>query len=93
MSRDKEWARDILTLGMTNGWLGIEKYPGSDAYIEGTDIAVWQLVNYRRHGACDDDLLNLFPNLSITDLRNAWAYANANALEIDVAIADYEDVY
>lgn len=88
---DKERARDILTLSMTNGWLGIEKYPGGDAYIEGTDLAVWQLVNYRRHGASDNDLLNRFPNLSISNLRNAWAYANAHRLEIDVAIADHEE--
>lgn len=88
MSREKERAKDILALSMTKGWLGIEKYPGGDAYIEGTDIAVWQLVNYRRHGASDNDLLNL----SITELRNAWAYANAHSLEIDVAIADYEEI-
>ncbi|MGK7905287.1 MAG: DUF433 domain-containing protein [Hormoscilla sp.] len=92
MSRDKDRARDILTLSMTNGWLGIEKYPGGDAYIEGTDIAVWQLVNYRRHGACDEDILNLFPHLSISNLRNAWAYANAHRLEIDIAIADREEI-
>lgn len=92
MSREKDRAKDILAPSMTNSWLGIEKAPGGDAYIEGTDIAVWQLVNYRRHGASDKDLLNQFPNLSITELRNAWAYANAHRLEIDVAIADNEDI-
>ena len=59
---------------------------GGDACIRGTRIPVWSIVNYRRLGASDDQVLAAFPSLSATDLEAAFAYAVDNAAEIDNAI-------
>jgi uncharacterized protein (DUF433 family) len=63
---------------------------GGDACIRGHRIPVWVLVNYRRLGAPDDEILNDYPDLTPADLQAAWEYAAANAEEIDTAIRENE---
>ena len=70
----------------------IQKTPGvigGDACVRNTRIAVWMLVEAKRDGLTDDDLLKSYdPPLTQADLDAAWAYAAANAEEIEQAIFD-----
>jgi len=78
---------------LTNIFPGIEKTPGvcgGDACIAGTRIPVWSLVNSRRVGMNDGQLLDAYPTLTRQDLNNAWQYYDANQAEIDELIAENE---
>ena len=91
---EKAQAIQILALSLASTWAGIEKTPGvvgGDACIVGTRIPVWSLVNYRRLGASDAQILNDFPTLRAGDLVNAWAYAQSNSDEIETAIRENEE--
>jgi uncharacterized protein (DUF433 family) len=63
---------------------------GGDACIVDTRIPVWVLVNYRRLGVSDAELLRGYPSLTAADLEAAWEYAAANSQEIDSAIQENE---
>ena len=92
---EKARAIQILAQSLANIWSGIEKTPGvcgGDACIAGTRIPVWTLVNYRRLGATDADILDDYPTLRGIDLVNAWAYAEGNQEEIEAAIRENEEV-
>ncbi|HEY9852474.1 MAG TPA: DUF433 domain-containing protein [Leptolyngbyaceae cyanobacterium] len=74
---------------------GIEKKPGvggGSACITGTRITVWGLVEARRIGYSEADLLTSYPSLSATDLANAWAYAEAFPDEIETEIRENDEV-
>lgn len=64
---------------------------GGDACIHGTRIPVWVLVNYRRLGATEAEILKAYPSLKSADLETAWEYAAGNAQEIDRAIRENEE--
>jgi uncharacterized protein (DUF433 family) len=64
---------------------------GGDACIRGTRITVWGLVNQRRLGATDGEILRAVPGLTPLDLEAAWEYAGANSEEIDQAIRENEE--
>jgi uncharacterized protein (DUF433 family) len=69
---------------------GIEKNPGvcgGSACVAGTRITVWGLVESRRIGYSEADLLTSYPTLSATNLANGWAYAAAFPDEIEAEIA------
>ncbi|GAB4282165.1 MAG: DUF433 domain-containing protein [Oscillatoriaceae cyanobacterium] len=75
-------------------WPGIEKTPGvcgGDACIGNTRIPVWLLVNARRLGISEANLLEDYPTLGVADLENAWAYAETHADEIEKAIRENEE--
>lgn len=79
---------------LTNVFPGIEKtlgVCGGDACIAGTRIPVWSLVNSRKLGMTDGQLLDAYPTLARQDLANAWHYYEANQAEIDELIAENED--
>jgi len=59
---------------------------GGEACIRGTRIPVWGIVNYRRLGATDGQILAAYPSLAAADLEAAFAYAAKHAAEIDDAI-------
>ena len=72
----------------------IQKTPGvigGDACVRNTRIAVWMLVEAKRLGFSDAELLHrhVVP-LTQADLDVAWAYAAANPDEIEQAIRDNE---
>ena len=72
---------------------GIDMNPdvcGGEPCIVRTRIPVWLLVQARRLGSSEADLLRSYPSLTAEDLANAWAYARAHAAEIDRQIADNE---
>jgi uncharacterized protein (DUF433 family) len=78
-------------MSTTASW--VSKQPercGGDACIRETRIPVWVLVNYRRLGASDAEILEAYPSLSSSDLQAAWSYAAANADAIDHAIRENE---
>lgn len=76
---------------MTASW--ISKKPercGGDACVRDTRIPVWVLVNYRRLGGSEADLLRDYPSLTPVDLEAAWQYWTAHAEEIDRDIQENE---
>lgn len=90
---DNEKARvvHLLSQGKTSPIQGIEKTPGvcgGSACIARTRITVWGLVESRRIGYSEADLLTSYPTLSATNLANAWAYAAAFADEIEAEIVE-----
>lgn len=92
---EKAQAISILAHSLSVSSSGIEKTPGvcgGDACVGNTRIPVWTLVNYRRLGATDAEILKDYPTLRLSDLKNAWAYAEANAEEIEANIQENEDV-
>ena len=73
----------------------IQKTPGvcgGDACIRTTRIPVWSLVEARRLGFSDQELLNHYdPPLTQADLDTAWAYFDSHPNEIEQAIRENED--
>ncbi|MBC8170981.1 MAG: DUF433 domain-containing protein, partial [Anaerolineae bacterium] len=51
---------------------------------------VWVLVQMRRLGSSEADILYNYPTLRAEDLINAWAYARLHPEEIDRHIRDNE---
>ncbi len=72
---------------------GVESLPGvsgGEACIVRTRIPVWVLVQSRRLGMSEADILRSYPRLRAEDLANAWAYYRLHREEIDQQIADNE---
>jgi uncharacterized protein (DUF433 family) len=72
---------------------GIDSTPdvlGGEPRIVRTRIPVWVLVQARRLGASEADLLRSYPTLRAEDLTNAWAYARAHLDEIEQQILENE---
>lgn len=86
---EKVQAIQLLAQSLGSQWQGIEKTPkvcGGEARIANTRIPIWVLVEARRLGYSDADLLTSYPTINATDLANAWSYAEAHADEIEFAI-------
>jgi uncharacterized protein (DUF433 family) len=78
-------------MATTTSW--VSKRPdrcGGDACVRETRITVWGIVNYRRLGLSDDEILEAIVGLTPADLEAAWEYAAANPEEIDEAIRENE---
>ena len=72
---------------------GIESSPdvcGGEPCIVRTRIPVWVLVQARRLGTTEAELLRAYPSLRAEDLANAWAYERAHRDEIEQQIQDNE---
>lgn len=72
---------------------GIDSTPavcGGEPCIVRTRIPVWLLVQARRLGASEADILRSYPALRSEDLVNAWAYYRLHREEIDRQIAENE---
>ncbi|AFZ29286.1 protein of unknown function DUF433 [Gloeocapsa sp. PCC 7428] len=86
---EKLQAIALLAQSLGSHWQGIEKTPrvcGGEARISHTRIPVWVLVEARRLGYTDTELLTSYPSITATDLAHACAYAEAHPDEIDLAI-------
>jgi uncharacterized protein (DUF433 family) len=80
------------TRGTSASW--IQKTPtvcGGDACIRNTRHTVWGLVEWRRLGLSDAEILRRHPDLAPEDLEVAWAYAAHNEAEIGEAIRKNEE--
>ncbi len=72
---------------------GIESDPkisGGEPCLVRTRIPVWVLVQARKLGASEADLLKNYPTLRAEDLVNAWAYYRNHQSEIDLQISENE---
>lgn len=81
-------ARDL-----SDDFPGIECTPGisgGEPRIAGTRIPVWALVQYRKLGASEVELLQAYPTLKAQDLANAWAYYRSHQDEIEQQIIENE---
>ncbi len=63
---------------------------GGEARIVRTRIPVWVLVQARRLGTTNAELLQSYPTLRDEDLENAWVYARMHREEIDQQILQNE---
>lgn len=64
---------------------------GGDACIRDTRIPVWLLVQYKRQGLSDSELLAAYPGLNAADLAAAWDYFAAHTVEVEQQIRAHED--
>ncbi|MDI6769662.1 MAG: DUF433 domain-containing protein [Anaerolineales bacterium] len=84
-----QWiARDL-----GDAYPGIESTPGvcgGEARIIRTRIPVWALVQFRKLGASEADILQQYPTLRAEDLTNAWAYYRSHKDEIENQIIENE---
>jgi uncharacterized protein (DUF433 family) len=72
---------------------GIDSDPaicGGDPCLTRTRIPVWVLVQSKRLGMSEADLLKSYPTLRAEDLVNAWAYEQSHREEIDRQIVENE---
>ncbi len=86
---DKAEVVERLAPEIVGVWPGIERTPGvcgGSACIVRTRIPVWVLEGYRRLGWSEAKLLESYPALRAADLVHAWAYVDANRLEIEEEI-------
>ena len=63
---------------------------GGEPCIVRTRIPVWVLVQARRLGTSEADLLKAYPTLRAEDLANAWAYYRSHQEEIERQIQENE---
>jgi uncharacterized protein (DUF433 family) len=56
---------------------------GGDACVRDTRIPVWGLIERRRQGQADKDILHSLPEMTQEDLTAAWDYAAAHPDEIE----------
>ena len=56
---------------------------GIEACIRDTNVNVWGLVEWRRLGRSDTEILRSIPGLSAEDLAAAWDYYESHREEID----------
>jgi uncharacterized protein (DUF433 family) len=71
---------------LANAFPGVESRPdvcAGEPCIVGTHIPVRVLVQARRLGTSEADLLRAYPTLRAEDLGNAWDYYRAHPDEID----------
>lgn len=78
---------------LADAYPGIEQtegIAGGEACIIRTRIPVWSLVQAKRLGMSEADILQSYPSLRAEDLINAWAYARTHQAEINQAIQENE---
>ena len=72
---------------------GVESNPGvcgGEPCIIRTRIPVWVLIQARKLGTSESDLLAAYHALNVEDLANAWAYYRRHRDVIDVQIRTNE---
>jgi uncharacterized protein (DUF433 family) len=82
----------LEVLRKNDSW--IQKTPdvsGGDACIRNTRITVWGLVEWKKLGLSDPEIIGRIQGLSTTDLEAAWEYYHKNREEIERAIRENEE--
>ncbi len=80
-----------IAADLTDQQQGIEFDPricGGSARIAGTRIPIWSLESWRRLGSSDGEILQNFPSLTASDLRNAWSNVARHSEEIEHEIGE-----
>ncbi len=89
----------VVTLALISSALlrplgeGVDQSPdicGGEPRIVRTRIPVWTLVQLRRLGVSEAEILKSYPTLRAEDLVHAWAYATWHRAEIDEQIRQHE---
>ena len=71
----------------STSWITQRPHPdGGEACIRDTNINVWGLVERRRGGMSDGEILEDVQGLTADDLRAAWQYAAEHPDEIEHAL-------
>ncbi len=79
---------------MGDAFPGIESVPGvcgGEPCIVRTRIPVWVLVQAKRLGVSEADILHCYPTLRAEDLAGAWAYDRLHHDEIARQIRENEE--
>jgi uncharacterized protein (DUF433 family) len=82
-----------LAQDLGDAFPGIETAPnvcGGEPCIVRTRIPVWLLIQARKLGQNESQILSSYPTLRAEDLVNAWAYYRSHAKEIDRQIYENE---
>jgi uncharacterized protein (DUF433 family) len=64
---------------------------GGEPRIIRTRIPIWVLIQAKRLGTSEADLLRSYPTLRAEDLANAWAYFRSHKEEIEQQIRENEE--
>ncbi len=91
---EKEHIIQLLTQSLATTAAGEAPTPAissGSAKIANTQIAVWELVNAKQLGCSDADLLQIYPQLTATDLASAWEYANDHYDEISLILQEIDE--
>ncbi len=91
---EKERVIQLLTHSLVSIQATIAQPPeisSGEARIVNTQIAIWELVNAQDLGCSDRDLLQMYPQLTESDLATAWEYADAHPEEIAQALRDIDE--
>ena len=83
----------ILVRDIGDAVPGIDSIPGvcgGEPCIVRTRIPVWVLVQAKRLGIGEAELLQCYPTLRAEDLVNAWAYFRSHRNEIELQISENE---
>jgi len=95
MSRaEKAQVLQWIVLDLGDAFPGVESVPdicGGEPCVVRTRIPIWVLVQARRLGTSEADLLRSYPSLRAEDLANAWAYYRSHKDEINQQVRDNED--
>jgi len=84
--------RDIV-LQLDESYPGIDSQPGvcgGEPCVVRTRIPVWLLVQSRKLGLSEAEILRSYPTLRAQDLVEAWSYWQAHSQEIEKQIAENE---
>ena len=84
--------RDIV-LQLDESYPGIDSQPGvcgGEPCVVRTRIPVWLLVQSRKQGLSEAEILRSYPTLRAQDLVEAWSYWQAHPQEIEKQIAENE---
>ena len=65
---------------------------GGEPRIMRTRIPIWVLIQARKLGMGDAEILKSHPSLRAEDLVSAWAYYRGHREEIDAQIKENEDI-
>jgi uncharacterized protein (DUF433 family) len=88
---EKEHIIQLLTQSLANTPAETAAISSGSAKIANTQIAVWELVNAKQLGCSDVDLLQIYPQLTSTDLANAWEYAETHYDEISQILQEIDE--
>jgi uncharacterized protein (DUF433 family) len=91
---EKEHIIQLLTQSLTTTSAETAPNPpisSGSAKIANTQIAVWELVNAKQLGCSNADLLDIYPQLTATDLATAWEYADAHYDEISLILQEIDE--
>jgi uncharacterized protein (DUF433 family) len=90
---EKAQVAQWINYDLSNAFPGIEQTPavaGGEPCIARTRIPVWLVVQARKLGSSEVEILQAYPSLQAEDLANAWAYYAAHQEEIEAQIIENE---